>query len=265
MHKLMQGKKGIIMGVINKYSIAWSIADILHKAGATLAFSYPNEKIKSKLSPLAESINSSLLLECDVTKSDTIKNTFDTIANEWGNLDFIVHSIAFSDKEELKGRYVDTTLNNFLNSMHISCYSFTEIMQHATPLMKNGGSAITLTFQGSSRVTPHYNVMGVAKAALEASVRYIAADIGEQNIRVNAISAGPIKTMAASGIAGFNYILQWTEQNAPLCKNITQEEVGKAALYLLSDLSSGVTGEIHHVDAGYNIIGMKRVSKEDFE
>lgn len=265
MHKLMQGKKGIVMGIVNKYSIAWAIADLLQKEGATLAFSYPNEKIKSKLATLTENFDSPLLLECDVTKADTIKTAFDTIAKEWGELDFIVHSIAFSDKEELKGRYLDTTLNNFLNSMHISCYSFTEIMQHATPLMKNGGSAVTLTFQGSTRVTPHYNVMGVAKAALEASVRYMAVDVGEKNIRVNAISAGPVKTMAASGITGFNYLLQWTGENSPLCKNITQEDVGKSALYLLSDLSSGVTGEIHHVDAGYNVVGMKRVSKEDFE
>lgn len=265
MYNLMNGKKGIVMGVINKYSIAWSIASALSDAGATLAFSYPNEKIKGKLAPLAESLNSSLLLECDVTKSETIENTFKSIEKEWGTLDFIVHSIAFSDKEELKGKYLDTSLNNFLNSMHISCYSFTEIMKHATPLMKNGGSAITLTFQGSTRVLPHYNVMGVAKAALEASVKYIAADIGDLGVRVNAISAGPIKTLAASGISGFNYILKWNEQNAPLFRNVSQEEVGKSALYLLSDLSSGVTGEIHHVDAGYNIIGMKRVTKEDLE
>lgn len=262
MSDLMKGKRGLIMGVLNKYSIAWSIAELLHQNGASLAFSYPNERIAGKVEPLAKQLGSDLLLECDVTKSESITNTFATIKEKWGGLDFIVHSIAFSDKEELKGRYVDTSLGNFLNSMHISCYSLTAVMQEAAPLMKDGGTVVTLTFQGSMRVTPHYNVMGVAKAALEASVRYLADDLGEQKIRVNAVSAGPIKTMAASGITGFGQMLTWTEENSPLRANVTQSDVAKSSLYLLSDLSSGVTGEIHHVDAGYNIMGMRKFPKE---
>ncbi|MGV3279030.1 enoyl-ACP reductase [Rickettsiales bacterium LUAb2] len=265
MSKLMENKKGLIMGVVNNYSIAWSIANILHQNGASLAFTYPNEKIESRVKPLAESLNSKLVLECDVTKKDAIKNTFERLEKEWGEIDFIVHSVAFSDKEELKGRYLDTSLDNFLNTMHISCYSFTETMQYASKLMKKGGTAITLTYGGSVRVMPNYNVMGVAKAALEASVRYLAADIGKDGIRVNAISAGPIKTLAASGVGDFSYILKWNEQNSPLRKNVTQEEVGKSALYLLSDLSSAVTGEIHYVDSGYNFVGMKAIDAEDLK
>lgn len=259
MTKLMENKRGIIMGVINTYSIAWAIAKTLHEHGAQLAFTYPNERIKEKITPLANSLGSELLYECDVTKGDTIKNTFDSIAKEWGEIDFVVHAIAFSNKDELKGRYVDTTLDNFLNTMHISCYSFTEIMHHASPLMKNGGSALTLTYLGSNRLVPNYNVMGVAKAALESSVRYLAEDLGKNNIRVNSISAGPIKTLASSGVGDFSYILKWNQDNSPLRKNITTQEVANGALYLLSDLSTGTTAENMFIDAGYNIVGVKAI------
>ncbi len=263
MTKLMQGKKGIIMGLINDYSIAWEIARYLHMHGAELAFSYPNDKIEKRVRPLGESLNAKLFMQCDVTKSSDIEETFKLLEKTWGKIDFVVHAIAFADKIELQGRYVDTSLSNFLNTMHISCFSFTEIMKYAGKIMNSGGSAITLTYYGAEKILPNYNVMGVAKAALEASVRYMAEDFGKDNIRINAISAGPIKTLAASGISDFNYILKWNAQNSPLRRNVTQEEVGKSALYLLSDLASAVTGEIHYVDCGYNIVGMKAVDAED--
>lgn len=261
----MQGKKGIIMGVTNEYSIAWSIAKSLHSQGAQLAFSYPNDKIEKRLKPLAESLDSKFLLECDVTNKESIQNTFNEIEKTWGEIDFLVHAIAFSDKNELKGRYLDTSLSNFLNTMHVSCYSFTEVLQFATPLMKKGGSVMTLSYYGAEKILPNYNVMGVAKAALEASVRYLAEDLGKDNIRVNAISAGPIRTLAASGIGDFNHILKWNANNSPLRRNVSQEEVGGSALYLLSDLASGVTGEIHYVDCGYNIVGMRAVDAPDID
>lgn len=259
----MKGKKGIIMGITNEYSIAWSIAKILKEQGAELALSYPNEKIEKRLVNLAKELDCDLLLECDVSKSDTITNTFNQLSQKWDNLDFVVHAIAFSDKNELKGRYMDTTLNNFLNTMHISCFSLTEICQKATPLMKKGGSIITLSYYGAQKILPNYNVMGVAKAALESSVKYLAEDVGKDNIRVNAISAGPIKTLAASGIGDFSYILKWNANNSPLRRTVTQEEVAGSALYLLSDLSSAVTGEIHYVDCGYNVVGMKAIDAPD--
>ncbi|MDR2007493.1 MAG: enoyl-ACP reductase [Alphaproteobacteria bacterium] len=257
MSKLMEGKKGLIMGVLNDHSIAWSIAEKLKEQGAEIAFTYANEPAKKRLTPLVESIGESMIFECDVTNPDTIKNTFTEIKNKWGKIDFLVHAIAFSDKSELNGKYLNTTLNNFLNTMHISAYSLVEVMQHAAPLMSSGGSVITLTYYGAEKVLPNYNVMGVAKAALESSVKYLAEDLGSEGIRVNAISAGPIKTLAASGIGDFNAILNWNAENSPLRRTVSQSEVAGTALYLLSDLSSGVTGEIHHVDAGYNIIGMK--------
>ncbi|MDR0484541.1 MAG: enoyl-ACP reductase [Alphaproteobacteria bacterium] len=257
MTKFMEGKKGLIMGVLNDHSIAWAIAKKLKEQGAEIAFTYANEKVEKRLVPLAESLGENMIFECDVTKADTIKNTFQQIENKWGKLDFLVHAIAFSDKAELNGKFLNTTLNNFLMTMHISCYSLVEIMQYATPLMKDGGSAITLSYYGAEKVLPNYNVMGVAKAALESSVKYLAEDLGSEKIRVNAISAGPIKTLAASGIGDFSAILNWNAENAPLRHSVSQEDVAGSALYLLSDLSSGVTGEIHHVDAGYNIIGMK--------
>ena len=262
---LMKGKKGIIMGITNEHSIAWSIAKILKENGAELAFSYPNDKIEKRLKPLAESLNSNLIFECDVSNSESIKNTFESLKSKWDNIDFLVHAIAFSDKNELKGKYMNTSLNNFLNTMHISCYSLTEICQHATPLMKNGGSIITLSYYGSQKILPNYNVMGVAKAALETSVKYLAEDLGKDKIRINTISAGPIKTLAASGIGDFNYILKWNANNSPLRRTVSQEEVAGSALYLLSDLSSGVTGETHYVDCGYNIVGMKAIDAPDIE
>lgn len=257
MTKLMEGKKGIIMGVLNEYSIAWAIAKKLNEQGAEIAFSYANDAGKKRLLPLAEKIGSDMVFECDVTKPETIKSTFDAIKAKWGKIDFLVHAIAFSDKTELNGKFLDTTLNNFLNTMHISCYSLVETAQHAVPLMKDGGSIITLSYYGAEKVLPNYNVMGVAKAALESSVKYLAEDLGSDKIRVNAISAGPIKTLAASGIGDFSAILNWNAENSPLRRSVSQEEVAGSALYLLSDLSSGVTGEIHYVDAGYNVIGMK--------
>ncbi len=262
---LMKGKKGIIMGITNEYSIAWSIAKTLKENGAELAFSYPNDKIEKRLKPLAESLNSNLIFECDVSNSESIKNTFESLKSKWDNIDFLVHAIAFSDKNELKGKYMDTSLSNFLNTMHISCYSLTEVCQYATPLMKKGGSIITLSYYGSQKILPNYNVMGVAKAALETSVKYLAEDLGKDKIRINTISAGPIKTLAASGIGDFNYILKWNANNSPLRRTVSQEEVAGSALYLLSDLSSGVTGETHYVDCGYNIVGMKAIDAPDIE
>jgi len=253
---LMAGKRGLVMGVANDRSIAWGIAKVAAAHGASLAFTYQGEALEKRVRPLAESVGSKLLLPCDVTDSASMDKVFETLGREWGGLDFVVHAIAFSDKEELKGLYVDTTRDNFLRTMDISCFSFTDVSRRAAPLMKNGGSLLTLSYFGAERVMPHYNVMGVAKAALEASVRYLAADLGKQKIRVNAISAGPIKTLAASGIGDFRYILKWNELNAPLRRNVTTEEVGGSGLYLLSDLSSGVTGEVHHVDSGYHVVGM---------
>ena len=253
---LMAGKKGLIMGVANDRSIAWGIAQQVAAQGANLAFTYQGEALERRVKPLAESVQSSLVLPCDVTDTASVERVFVEIEKKWGDLDFLVHAIAYSDKEQLRGRYVDTTRDNFHKTMEISCYSFTEVCRMAAPLMKNGGSFVTLSYLGAERVTPHYNVMGVAKAALEASVRYLATDLGPQNIRVNAISAGPIKTLAASGISDFRYILKWNELNAPMDRNVTIEDVGKSGLYLLSSLGSGVTGEVHHVDCGYHTVGM---------
>lgn len=260
---LMAGKRGLVMGVANDRSLAWGIARSAAEHGAELAFTYQGEALAKRVGPLAESVGSNVLLPCDVSDDVALDSVFADIQNRWGGLDFVVHAIAFSDKEELKGRYVDTSAENFSQTMQISCYSFTAVCRRAASLMKNGGSLLTLSYYGAERVIPHYNVMGVAKAALEASVRYIAADLGGEGIRVNAISAGPIKTLAASGVGDFRYILKWNELNSPLQRNVTIEDVGGAALYLLSDLSSGVTGEIHHVDAGYHVVGMKRPDAPD--
>lgn len=259
----MKSKKGLIMGVANNRSIAWHIAKATSDQGAELAFTYQGDALLKRITPLANSIGSNLIMPCDVTNTESVDAVFDNIHDEWGGLDFILHAIAFSDKEELSGKYLDTTVKNFERTMQISCYSFTAICQKAQHLMKNGGSILTLTYAGSERVMPHYNVMGVAKAALEASVRYLAEDLGGQNIRVNALSAGPMKTLAASGIGDFRYILKWNEHNSPLRRNVSPKDVGGSGMYLLSDLSSGVTGEIHHVDCGYNIVGMKAVDSPD--
>ena len=253
---LMHGKRGLIMGVANDRSLAWGIAKALHDHGAELAFTYQGEALEKRVRPLANSIGAQHVLECDVTNAASIDSVFDALGKAWGKLDFLVHAIGFSDKNELKGRYIDTSFDNFALTMNVSCYSFTAVMQRAEKLMTDGGSALTLTYYGAERVMPHYNVMGVAKAALEASVRYLAVDLGKKGIRVNAISAGPIKTLAASGIGDFRYILKWNELNAPLRRNVSIEQVGGAGLYLLSDLGAGVTGETHHVDSGYHAVGM---------
>jgi len=260
---LMSGKKGLVMGVANDRSIAWGIAKAAHDQGAELAFTYQGDALLKRVSPLADSVGSDLVLPCDVTDMASVDAVFDAIAEKWGKLDFVIHAIAYSDKEELKGGYIDTTLDNFLKTMNISCYSFTAVAQRARKLMTDGGSLITLTYFGAERVMPHYNVMGVAKAALEASVRYLAEDLGKDGIRVNSLSAGPMKTLAASGIGDFRYILKWNEYNSPLRRNVTLEDVGGAGLYLISDMASGVTGETHHVDCGYNIVGMKAVDAPD--
>ncbi|WP_375281858.1 enoyl-ACP reductase FabI [Pseudooctadecabacter sp.] len=260
---LMQGKRGLIMGLANDKSIAWGIAKALSEAGAELAFSYQGDALKKRVGPLAEKLGSDMVLPCDVADEASIDALFDGIKEKWDTIDFVVHAIGFSDKNELRGRYVDTSRDNFVMTMDISVYSFTSVMQRAEKMMNPGGSAITLTYYGAERIMPHYNVMGVAKAALEASVRYLAEDLGKDGIRVNAISAGPIKTLAASGIGDFRYILKWNEYNSPLRKNVTIDEVGGSALYLLSDLSAGVTGETHHVDAGYHVVGMKAVDAPD--
>ena len=254
--QIMHGKRGLVMGVANDRSIAWGIAQQVAAHGASLAFTYQGEALEKRVRPLAQSLNSSVILPCDVTDTGSVENVFAEIRKAWGGLDFVVHAIAFSDKDQLKGRYCDTTRDNFLKTMDISCFSFTEVCRYAEPLMTNGGSLLTLSYYGAERVVPNYNVMGVAKAALEASVRYLATDLGSRNIRVNAISAGPIKTLAAKGIGDFNYILKWNELNAPMDRNVTLEDVGKSGLYLLSDLGSGVTGEVHHVDCGYHTVGM---------
>lgn len=256
----MAGKKGLIMGVANERSIAWGIAKACHDHGAEIAFTFQGEALERRVRPLATSIGSDIILPCDVTNPASIDATFAEIEKRWGKLDFLVHAIAFSNKEELKGRYLDTSADNFALTMNVSCYSFTAVAQRAVPLMKEGGSLLTLTYYGAERVIPHYNVMGVAKAALEASVRYLAADLGELKIRVNAISAGPIKTLAFAGINDGRYILKWNELNSPLKRNVTTEEVGNAGLYLLSDLGTAVTGEVMHVDAGYHVVGMMKTS-----
>lgn len=253
---LMTGKKGLILGLANDKSIAWGIASKLHEQGAKLAFTYQGEALEKRVRPLAASLGEDLVLPCDVTNEQSMDNLFSELEKTWGTLDFVVHAVAFSDKNELKGRYCDTTLGNFLNTMHISCYSFTEICRRASKITNPGGSYITMTYYGAEKVLPNYNVMGVAKAALETSVMYLARDMGAQGIRVNGISAGPIKTLAASGVGDFRLILTWNEYNCPMHRNVTIEDVGNSAVYLLSDLANGVTGEILHVDNGYNTVGM---------
>jgi enoyl-[acyl-carrier protein] reductase I len=260
---LMAGKKGLIMGVANDRSLAWGIAQAASDQGAELAFTYQGEALEKRVKPLADGIGSDLVLPCDVTDDASMDAVFATLDKKWGKLDFLVHAIAFSDKEELKGKYVDTSFDNFQRTMAISCFSFTALAKRAAPLMTDGGSLLTLTYYGAEKVMPHYNVMGVAKAALEASVRYLAMDLGDQNIRVNALSAGPVKTLAASGIGDFRYILKWNQYNSPMRRNITLEDVGGAGLYLVSPLSSGVSGEVHHVDCGYHVVGMKRGDAPD--
>jgi enoyl-[acyl-carrier protein] reductase I len=260
---LMGGKRGLVMGVANNRSIAWGIAKACRDHGAELALTYQGDALKKRVEPLAAELGAHVVGHCDVTDASTIDQVFAEVGRVWGGLDFLVHAIAFSDKDQLDGRYVDTTPDNFTKTLLISCYSLTAIAQRAEKLMTNGGSILTLTYYGAEKVMPHYNVMGVAKAALEASVRYLAVDLGSSKVRVNGLSAGPIKTLAASGIGDFRYILKWNELNAPLKRTVTIEEVGDAALYLLSDLSRAVTGEVHHVDAGYHVVGMKAVDAPD--
>lgn len=260
---LMVGKRGLIMGVANDRSIAWGIAKSLAEHGAELAFTFQGEALKKRVEPLSASLGSSIVIPCDVSAENGVEEAFSDLKKHWDSLDFVVHAIGFSDKEELKGKYIHTSRKNFLNSMDISCYSFTEVARYAAPMMTKGGSLLTLSYYGAEKVMPHYNVMGLAKAALESSVRYLAVDLGGDNIRVNAISAGPIKTLAASGIGDFRYILKWNQYNAPLKRNTSLEDVGGAALYLLSDLSGGVTGEVLRVDSGYHVVGMKAVDAPD--
>ncbi len=260
---LMQGKRGLIMGLANDKSLAWGIAKKLHEHGAELAFSYQGEALAKRVKPLAESLGSDFLIDCDVSDMAALDAAFETLKSRWETIDFVVHAIGFSDKNELRGKYVDTSLENFLMTMNISAYSLVAVAKRAEPMMREGGSILTLTYYGAEKVVPHYNVMGVAKAALETSVKYLANDLGPQNIRVNAISAGPIKTLAASGIGDFRYILKWNELNSPLRRNTTIEDVGGSGLYFLSDLASGVTGEVHHVDSGYHLVGMKQEDAPD--
>ena len=255
---ILKGKKGVVMGVANNHSIAWGIAQKLAEQGAELCFTYQGESLLRRIEPLAQSIDNNFILECDVLNNESIKDTFSHIKKKWGSLDFVLHSIAFSDKNELKGKYVDSTRENFSNTMLISCFSFTEIAKEAYPLMTNGGAMLTLTYDGSQRAVPNYNVMGVAKAALESSVRYLAADLGENNIRVNALSAGVMKTLAMAGISGGKDMMKWSEKNSLMKRNITLDEVGNSGLYLLSDMSTGVTGETHYVDCGYNKVGVPK-------
>jgi enoyl-[acyl-carrier protein] reductase I len=262
---LMKGKRGLIMGLANDKSMAWGIAKALADAGAELAFSYQGEALKKRVDPLAASLGSQLVLPCDVSDESSVENLFAVLKETWGTMDFVVHAIGFSDKNELRGRYADTSRSNFLMTMDISVYSFTAVARKAAEMMPDGGAMVTLTYYGAERVMPHYNVMGVAKAALEASVRYLAEDFGKYGIRVNAISAGPVKTLAASGIGDFRYILKWNELNSPLRRNVSIDDVGRSALYLLSELGSGVTGETHHVDAGYHLVGMKAVDAPDID
>ena len=260
---IMNGKRGIVMGVANDRSIAWGIAEAVAKQGAEIAFTYQGDALEKRVRPLAEKVGSNIIIPCDVSSDEAIEETFKLLKEKWDTIDFIVHAIAYSDKEELKGEYVDTTRENFYKTMDISVYSFTAIAQRAAKMMPNGGSMITLTYYGAEKVMPHYNVMGVAKAALESSVRYLAADLGSDKIRVNSLSAGPIKTLAASGIGDFRYILKWNQYNSPLRRNVTLNDVGGCGIYLLSDLSSGVTGEVVHVDCGYHVVGMKSVDAPD--
>ena len=260
---LMDGKRGLIMGLANDKSLAWGISKRLAEQGAQLAFSYQGEALQKRVGPLAAEVGSDFMIECDVADMADLDRLFETLKARWETIDFVVHAIGFSDKNELRGKYVDTSLENFLMSMNISAYSFTAVARRARDMMPNGGALLTLSYYGAEKVIPHYNVMGLAKAALETSVKYLAMDLGPENIRVNAISAGPIKTLAASGIGDFRYILKWNEYNSPLRRNVTIEDVGGAGLYLLSDLASGVTGEIHHVDAGYNVVGMKAEDAPD--
>ena len=263
MSNLMKNKRGLIMGVANEKSIAWGIAKAIADQGGEMAFTYQGEALKKRVEPLANSVNSNIILPCDVLNDRDIDTTFKELEKQWSKLDFLVHAIAFSDKEELKGNYLDTSRENFNNTMNISVYSFTAVAKRASEMMENGGSMLTLTYYGSEKVMPHYNVMGLAKSALESSVRYLAADLGDKNIRVNSLSAGPIKTLAASGIGDFRYILKWNEYNSPLRRNVTLEDVGGSAVYLLSDLSTGVSGETHHVDCGYHVVGMKAIDAPD--
>ncbi|MGB7404422.1 MAG: enoyl-ACP reductase FabI [Pacificimonas sp.] len=263
MSDLMKGKRGLIMGLANDRSLAWGIAKSLHAEGAELAFSYQGEALKKRVAPLAEQVGSDFIFDCDVSDMDALDGAFDTLAARWPTIDFLVHAIGFSDKAELRGRYADTSLENFLQTMNISVYSFTACARRAAAMMPDGGSLVTLTYYGAEKVVPHYNVMGVAKSALETSVQYLANDLGPDGIRVNGLSAGPIKTLAASGIGDFRYILKWNELNSPLRRNVTIDDVGGAGLYLLSDLAAGVTGEIHHVDAGYHTVGMKQEDAPD--
>ncbi len=260
---LMSGKKGLIMGVANSRSIAWGIAKVCAEHGAEVAFTYQGDALKKRVVPLAASVGSNLVLPCDVTDEASMDAVFKTLEEKWGKLDFLVHAVAYADKSALDGRYISTTVEQFTTAMAISCHSLVSVARRAEPLMREGGSIATLTYYGAEKVIPHYNVMGVAKAALEASVRYLSVDLGKQNIRINAISAGPIKTLAAAGIGDFRYILKWNELNSPLKRTVTIEEVGKTGLYLLSDLGSGVTGEVHHVDAGYHVVGMKAEDAPD--
>ena len=260
---LMAGKRGLIMGLANDRSLAWGIAKRLREQGAELAFSYQGESLHRRVAPLAEELGSDFLIDCDVSDMANLDAAFETLKARWPTIDFVVHAIGFSDKNELRGKFVDTSFDNFRMTMNISAYSFVAVAQRARAMMPEGGSLLTLSYYGAEKVIPHYNVMGVAKAALETSVKYLAMDLGPENVRVNAISAGPIKTLAASGIGDFRYIMKWNEYNSPLRRNVTIEDVGGAGLYLLSDLSAGVTGEIHHVDAGYNVIGMKAEDAPD--
>jgi enoyl-[acyl-carrier protein] reductase I len=260
---LMQGKRGLIMGLANDRSLAWGISKALAEQGAELAFSYQGEALEKRVRPLAEQLGADFLIECDVSDMADVDRAFEELKARWDTIDFVVHAIGFSDKNELRGKFVDTSLENFLNTMNISAYSFVAVTKRARAMMRPGGSVLTLSYYGAEKVIPHYNVMGVAKAALETSVKYLAMDLGPEGIRVNAISAGPIKTLAASGIGDFRYIMKWNEYNSPLRRNVTIEDVGGAALYLLSNLASGVTGEIHHVDAGYNVVGMKAEDAPD--
>ena len=262
---LLEGKKGLIMGVANNKSIAWGIAEICNKAGAKLAFTYQSDALLKRLEPLANSIGSNILIECDVSDPNSVTKTFKKLKENWDSFDFLVHAIGFSYKDELRGRYIETSKENFTNTLSVSTFSLTEVSKKAENMINEGGSILTLTYYGSEKVLPHYNVMGVAKAALESSVRYLAMDLGKKNIRVNSLSAGTIKTLAASGIGDFRYIMKWNELNSPLKRNVTQNEVGKAALFLLSDMSSGVTGENLHVDAGYHIVGMKAEDAPDID
>ena len=264
-NNLMAGKRGLIMGLANDKSIAWGIAQACADAGAELAFTYMGDAFKKRVEPLAKSLGSEVMIDCNVSDPASIDAAFAEVERVWGKIDFLVHAIGFSDKNELRGRYIDTSRQNFLNTMDVSCYSFTAVAKRAETLMGEGGSMLTLTYYGAEQVMPHYNVMGIAKAALEASVKYLAEDLGKDGIRVNAISAGPIKTLAASGIGDFRYILKWNELNSPLRRNVTIDDVGKAALFLLSDLGSGTTGENLHVDAGYHVVGMKAVDAPDID